>query len=219
MLVAKYKWKPIIADRMSDEDSRGTEEEINRPDRLSAAVLATKMADYAHIETLSPEAYEDAMHAVAELTPIFEHDRSVFVLGSYGTYEIRRLQSVKDRLNREPDVYAFLMIDMQGEWYNTIVKFRIVADYVTHIVGVAEHDRSGFLVEQGLFVSQPSYFEKAYALKREYDAETLEQEFDGEEPFSQLQLDIFAMLDREGRFFGWQTEDDLRKAATELLHE
>lgn len=178
-------------------------------ERPSATEIAERMSAYAHIDGLSTEGYEDAMHAVAELTPIFTHDRSCFVLGSYGTYEIRRLQLVKDRLNREPNTYAFLMVDMQGEWYNTIVKFRLLADYVTQIVGVAEHDESGFLVEQGMFVTQPAYFTKTYGLKRTYDEETLEEEFDGREPFSQLQLDIFAMLEREGRLSIWETEDDL----------
>ncbi|MCH7661509.1 MAG: hypothetical protein IH933_13330 [Euryarchaeota archaeon] len=185
--------------------------------RPSTSEIAERMTEYAHIDGLSPTEYENAMHAVAELTPIFTHDRSCFVLGSYGTYEIRRLQLVKDRLNRETNTYAFLMVDMQGEWYNTIVKFRLLADYVTHIVGVAEHDESGFLVEQGMFVIQPAYFAKTYGLKREYNREVLEGKFGGTEPFSQLQLDIFAMLNREGRFSVWETEDDLSQCAENLL--
>ncbi len=183
----------------------------------SVDTVVERTAEYAHIENVSPAEYENTMHAVAELTPIFDHDRSCFVLGSYGTYEIRRLQLVKDRLNRESDTYAFLMVDMQGEWYNTIIKFRLVADYVTQIVGVAEHDESGFLVEQGMFVTQPAYFSKTYGLKRAYDEETLATEFDGNEPFSQLQLDIFAMLDREERLAVWQTEDELTGRARTVL--
>lgn len=202
-----------MAEGNEDRDDSGSDQ----ADRPSAADLAARTADYAHIESLSPEAYENAMHAVAELTPIFAHERSFFVLGSYGTYEIRRLQTVKDRLNRAPDAYAFLMVDMQGEWYNTIVKFRLLADYVTDIVGVAEHDRSGFLVEQGMFVAQSAYFEKTHVLKRAYDQDTLDSEFDGEEPFSQLQLDIFAMLDRRSRLLTWRNEDELREAAAALL--
>jgi len=182
----------------------------------SVAEVADRAAEYAHLDTLSPREYEQALTAVAELTPLFKYEISYFVLGSYGTPEIHRLQLVKDRLNRRPDVYAFLMVDVRGEWTNTLVKFRILADYATYIVGVAEHDRSGFLVEQGMFILHRSYFERAHVLKREYDQSTLDTEFDGSNPYSALQLDGFDLLDREGRLFVWTEEDGLIAAVEEL---
>jgi hypothetical protein len=190
---------------------------MSEEEQPSVAELADRASEYAHVDELSPNAYEDALHAVAELTPIFTHHRSCFVLGSYGTYEIRRLQLVKDRLNREPSTYAFLMIDMQGEWYNTIVKFRLLADYVTQIIGIAEHNESGFLVEQGMFIARSEYFVKTHGLKREYDEETLEREYNGKEPFSQFQMDIFSMLEREGRLSVWRTDEELVACAEELI--
>jgi hypothetical protein len=178
--------------------------------------IADRAAKYAHLDTLSPREYEQALDAVAELTPLFEYETSYFVLGSYGTPEIHRLQLVKDRLNRRPDVYAFLMVDVRGEWSNTLVKFRILADYATFLVGVAEHNRSGFLVEQGMFTLHYPYFERAHVLKREYDQSTLDDEFDGSEPFSALQLDGFDLLNREGRLFVWKTEEELTTAVEKL---
>ena len=178
--------------------------------------IADRAAEYAYLDTLSPREYEQALDAVAELTPLFEYDTSYFVLGSYGTPEIHRLQLVKDRLNRRPDVYAFLMVDIRGEWSNTLVKFRILADYATYLVGVAEHNRSGFLVEQGMFTLHHPYFERAHVLKREYDQSTLDAEFDGSEPYSTLQLDGFDLLNREGRLFVWTTEDELQKVVEKL---
>lgn len=179
--------------------------------------IADRAAEYAHLDTLSPHEYEQALDAVAELTPLFEYESSYFVLGSYGTPEIHRLQLVKDRLNRRSDVYAFLMVDIRGEWSNTLVKFRILADYATYLVGVAEHNRSGFLVEQGMFFLHQPYFERAHVLKREYDQSTLDEEFDGNEPYSALQLDGFDLLDREGRLFVWTDEDELITAVERLL--
>src|SRR5699024_9311926 len=166
---------------MADEDSDA---------EPSVEEIATRVEEYAHLdgewdedrETLSPAEYEQALGAVAELTPLFEYDTSYFVLGSYGRPEIHRLQLVKDRLNRRPEVYAFLMVDIRGEWSNTLVKFRILADYVSYLVGVAEHDHSGFLVEQGMFTLHRPYFERTHVLKHEYDQQELDTEFDGEEP-------------------------------------
>jgi hypothetical protein len=59
---------------------------------------------------------------------------------------------VVDRLNRRQDAYAFRMVDIRGEWDNSIQKFCLIADIVTYLVGVAEKEPSDFLVEQGLLV-------------------------------------------------------------------
>jgi len=90
----------------------------------------------------------EVLNALSELTPVFENERSYFVLGNYDREPIRRLNLVVDRLNRRPDAYAFRMVDVKGEWNNSIQTFCLIADLVTAVVGVAEKDPSGFLVEQ-----------------------------------------------------------------------
>ncbi len=57
---------------------------------------------------------EEILHALSELTPIYENDRTYFVLGNYDREPIRRLNLVVDRLNRRPDAYAFRMVDVRG---------------------------------------------------------------------------------------------------------
>lgn len=169
--------------------------------------------------SLTPEEYEQLKRAVAELTPIFRHDRSYFVLGSYGTPEVRRLQLVKDRLNRRPDAYAFLMIDVRREWTNAYLKFRLLADYVDVIVGVAEHDGGGFLVEQGAVVTERAYFEKTHFLKREYgglDAAAIDTDADPDAPYSGMQTPLFELADEAGRLHTWQTESELEARVEEL---
>ena len=74
---------------------------------------------------------EEVMHALSELTPVYENNRSYFVLGNYGREPIRRLNPVVDRLNRRQDAYAFRMVDVRGEWDNSIQKFCLIADIVT----------------------------------------------------------------------------------------
>jgi hypothetical protein len=72
------------------------------------------------------------------LTPVYENDRSYFVLGNYDREPIRRLNLVVDRLNRRQDAYLFRMVDIRGEWDNSTQKFCLIGDIVTYLVGVAE---------------------------------------------------------------------------------
>jgi hypothetical protein len=117
-------------------------------------------------EELSLADNEETLHALSELTPVYENDRSYSVLGNYGREPIRRLNLVVDRLNRRTDAYAFRMVDVRGEWDNSIQKFCLVADIVTYLVGVAEKKPSDFLVELGLLVGTVEYFSKSHVLIR-----------------------------------------------------
>lgn len=173
---------------MTDEETLGRAEMIEKADT------------YLHDTELTLEEYEGLTDAISELAPLFRHEVAYFVLGSYGREEIRRLHLVKDRLNRRPRAYAFLMVDVQGEWANGVLKFRVLGDFADHIVGVAEHDQSGFLVEQGLFVAQSDYFEKTHVLKR------IEGSVDS---YNWMQESVFELLDREGRLCRWNDKRSL----------
>lgn len=182
----------------------------------TAEDLAKKADQYLHETSLTPEKYEALKHSVAELSPIFTTDSAYFILGSYGQPEIRRLQLVKDRLNRRADTYAFLMVDIRSEWINTYLKFRVLADYTDFIVGVSEHDRGGFLVEQGYFTALDSYFRKTHVLKREYDTvepADVDTSVDLKDPYSGMQTAVFDMLADADRLCVWATEDDLLECA------
>ncbi|EJN57346.1 hypothetical protein SAMN04487950_4588 [Halogranum rubrum] len=159
-------------------------------------------------EEISLADNEEILHALSELTPVYENERSYFVLGNYDREPIRRLNLVVDRLNRRPDGYAFRMVDIRGEWDNSIQKFCLIADLVTYLVGVAEKDPSDFLVEQGLLVGTVEYFAKSYVLKREYEDEA--------HPFGWMQDGVFDLFAQEGRLYQWQTEDDLVDVAEKL---
>jgi hypothetical protein len=151
---------------------------------------------------------EEILHTLSELTPVYENERSYFVLGNYDREPIRRLNLVVDRLNRRTDSYAFRMVDIRGEWDNSIQKFCLVADIVTYLVGVAEKEPSDFLVEQGLLVGTTEYFTKSHVLKREYEGE--------EHPFGWMQDGVFELFDHEGRLYRWHTEEQLVEATEEL---
>ena len=133
--------------------------------------VLTSAKDQLDEEEISLADNEEIMHALSELTLVYENNRSYFVLGNYGREPIRRLNLVVDRINRRQDAYAFRMVDIRGEWDNSIQKFCLIADIVTFLVGVAEKEPSDFLVEQGLLVGTSEYFAKSHVLKREYEDE------------------------------------------------
>jgi hypothetical protein len=170
-------------------------------------ILASAKAELEQDE-LSLADNEEILHALSELTPVYEHDRSYFVLGNYDREPIRRLNLVVDRLNRRPDAYAFRMVDIRGEWDNSIQKFCLIADIVSYLVGVAEKEPSDFLVEQGLLVGTVEYFSKSHVLKREYE--------DEDHPFGWMQDGVFDLFEREERLYRWRTEGDLVEATGEL---
>jgi len=181
---------------MSDEEAPVPEE------------VLTNAKEQLDEEELSLADNEEVLHALSELMPIYETERSYFVLGNYDREPIRRLNLVVDRLNRRTDAYAFRMVDVRGEWDNSIQKFCLVADIVTYLVGVAEKEPSDFLVEQGLLVGTTDYFSKSHVLKRECG--------DEDHPFGWMQDGVFELFDREGRLYRWQTEAGLVDVTEEL---
>jgi hypothetical protein len=181
---------------MSDEETAVPEE------------VLTSAKDQLDDEAISLTDNEEILHALSELTPVYENEQSYFVLGNYDREPIRRLNLVVDRLNRRQNTYAFRMVDIRGEWDNSIQKFCLIADIVTYLVGVAEKEPSDFLVEQGLLVGTTEFFSKSHVLKRDYENE--------EHPFGWMQDGVFELFNREGRLYRWQTEEELVDVTEEL---
>ena len=170
--------------------------------------VLTSAKDQLDDEAISLADNEEILHALSELTPVYENERSYFVLGNYDREPIRRLNLVVDRLNRRQDAYAFRMVDIRGEWDNSIQKFCLIADIVTYLVGVAEKDPSDFLVEQGLLVGTTEFFAKSHVLKRVYE--------DEKHPFGWMQDGVFELFEQEGQLYRWQTEEELIGVTEEL---
>ncbi|ELZ21058.1 hypothetical protein C475_18908 [Halosimplex carlsbadense 2-9-1] len=170
--------------------------------------VLTSAKDQLADEEISLADNEEILHALSELTPVYENERSYFVLGNYDREPIRRLNLVIDRLNRRRDAYAFRMVDIRGEWDNSIQKFCLIADIVTYLVGVAEKEPSDFLVEQGLFVGTTEFFAKSHVLKRVYK--------DEEHPFGWMQDGVFELFEQQGRLYRWETEEELVDVTEEL---
>mgnify|MGYP000468092333 CR=1 FL=1 len=88
---------------MSDEETPIPEE------------VLTSAKDQLDDEAISLADNEEILHALSELTPVYENEQSYFVLGNYDREPIRRLNLVVDRLNRRQNTYAFRMVDIRGE--------------------------------------------------------------------------------------------------------
>lgn len=159
-------------------------------------------------DTPAPPVVETRRRNAHELTPVVEHERSYVVLGSYDREQLDRLDLVVDRLNRREDAYAFRLRDLRGDWENGVRKFCRVADQVSHIVGVAENEPSGFLVEQGLLVGRGAFFEKTTLLKRRYP--------DTDRPYGWMEDGVFELLERAGRLHEWRTEPELIAATRKV---
>ena len=67
--------------------------------------VLTSAKDQLDEDEISLADNEEILHALSELTPVCENDRSYFVLGNYDREPIRRLNLVVDRLNRREDAY------------------------------------------------------------------------------------------------------------------
>ncbi|SEV95953.1 hypothetical protein [Natrinema salifodinae] len=199
---------------MTDDDPPGPDVDAGSgpdfdPEPDPEAVLGSATEQLSAAD-LSLADNEDLLRSLSELRPVYEHERSYFVLGNYDREPIRRLNLVVDRLNRRPDAYAFRMVDVRGDWDNGIQKFCLIADLVTHVIGVAEKNPSGFLVEQGLLAGAEEYFEKTHVLKREYP------DADEDRPYDWMQDGVFDLLDAADRLHRWETEPDLVAAADRL---
>ncbi len=118
--------------------------------------------------SFSYDEFESVLNVTSDLTEIHSYDTSYFVLGSYTEDARMRLEQVRDQLDARSGARAILMSDIANEWEHSYPKFRLIADYTTYLVGVAEHRCGGFLVEMGYFAAVDQYFEKTYVLKLAY---------------------------------------------------
>lgn len=179
------------------------------------AEVARRAETYSRGLKLTPEEYEAIMDETSALTDLHYADTTYFVLGSYGEDAKRRLTTVRNHLDGRANARAVLMDDVTNELQNSYAKFRLIADLVDYIVGVAEHRCGGFLVEQGYFTAIDEYFRRTYVLKLAYPNDDI-RESDHDRPFSWMQSGVFDMLSREGRVYVWHDEPGLEACVGKL---
>ena len=172
--------------------------------------VVTKLGDQPG-ETLTPERAEAIQTAMHEDLGRFITTTSYFVLGSYGEDERPRLETVRDLLvsdieasTPDEEVEAFLMDDILdvSEFFTS--KFKLLASYADHIVGVYEHSQGGHAWEAG-YIDQPAYRDRTRAFYRTYETETEQYAaYDG------MFAHYLLSMERVDRAYTWTTPAELR---------
>lgn len=159
---------------------------------------------------LTPERYERLLSVVdkQEMQGVWRNEVSYLVLGNYDKYPA--LSTVLDILNRQEDVYAFLMINIGDRSQNSVDKFELLARYVTYIVGVAEDSKGDLRLESGAIYLSEWLLQKSYILKRVYP------ELDDTEVYSEMHLDGMERLRDRGRFYTWRDIEELKEVTGKL---
>ncbi|PSP55273.1 hypothetical protein BRC82_06305 [Halobacteriales archaeon QS_1_67_19] len=128
-----------------------------------------------------------------ELSHLQTPETTYFVLGSYRDPYLRRLRTVENELNKRLGAYAFVMGDLREIGLDRLPEFRLrfhlLASYADYLVGVYEQDAGGEVTELGK-VSETPYFDKSYALPRDYCWMT-GKNFDGKPDVVAAGMDIY----------------------------
>lgn len=148
-----------------------------------------------------------------------EHDHIFFVLGSFeegSRGKLKELQTLIDEWEGT-DCKAFLMDDLGGDVEGDIyglMKFRVIADEIDHVIGVCEHDRGGFLIEQGIISTVDRYTDRSHLLKRKYGEE---QE---REQYSWMQSSgVFRVFAFKERLLEWRNDSEFLAVSRALLRK
>lgn len=157
---------------------------------------------------LDDDARDKFAAAVETVRPLLETRPRVLVIGSYekpSKWKLEFVRHVLDELS-EDECELFLLSDVPGveEWVNPEVKFRLLADVADCIVLVAEHDRGGALLEQGVISVTESYRKKSFVLKREFASEEARQR-----NFTIRWNGVFDKLDHDGQLLEWESLGEL----------
>jgi len=123
--------------------------------------------------------YETKTNLLPNLYPIATADTSIFILGAYGEDDgtLDRLEAAKSHLDEHINGEVYFLTDVIDAWECWSTKFKIVASYSTHIVGVYEHSDGGHVWEAGYLDHQP-YRDRTYILKRDYPRPPKDEPFD-----------------------------------------
>lgn len=160
-------------------------------------------------ETLTPERLEAIQTAMHEDLGRFVGATTYFVLGSYGEDERPRLETVRDELADsgrtavDGDVEAFLMDEIHDVTEFFTSKFKLLASYADHVVGVYEHSKGGHAWEAG-YLDQPGYRQRTQAFYRLYESQD-----ERYEAYDAMFAHYLLSLERVDRAHGWDTTEDL----------
>lgn len=168
---------------------------------------------------LTPAQRKSVFQIDREVSKLYlNNDTLVFVLGSFEDGKKERLEEFCELANNRPqsNVAAKLMDefladqdrDLQGRH-----KFKVIGSHADVIVGIAEHDRGGFVFEQGIIGEYPTLLDKAYLLRRNYPGNG------NHEKYCWMQSGFFDALERRNHVYDWGQNTTFQTSAQELLDD
>jgi len=116
--------------------------------------VLTSAKDQLDEEEISVADNEEILHALSELTPVYENDRSYFVLGNYDREPIRRLNLGVDRLPvvvPQHEVRLVILVD-GGQLAQSVEDFLVVRQRDRFVVELVLRTREDLFGDGRLFV-------------------------------------------------------------------
>ena len=173
-------------------------------------------------EGISPQEATDLLREVRnfvveedtwELAPVLE-DESYLVLGSYDeeTGEKCRLRAVVEVLETAEDSYAFLLEDIELTKDRPEIsryKFKLIADYSDHLVGVFEREYGGETHDITLIVEE--YLSRSQVFVREFGSEGDRIEY------GWMTEGFFYDFEMTGHLHYWNKKEDLLESVYEVF--
>jgi len=93
------------------------------------------------------------------------------------------------------------------------LKFKVIACHADAIVGIAEHDRGGFVFEQGILVDNPVLLDKTYLLRRNYPGKK------NKKKYCWMQTGFFSELEKRSQIYDWGLDTPFHTNAINILQD
>ncbi|MFW9781861.1 MAG: hypothetical protein ACFFFB_06215 [Candidatus Heimdallarchaeota archaeon] len=146
------------------------------------------------------ETWEEFLDEFVDVFSIFDLLKyKIFICGSYSEANFPSLIQIKEILSKREKTLAFFEKEFRRTHSeNLILKFDLIAKFSDEIIMVLEHDKGGQMIEMGIIVAFPEFYNKTkvFVLKNVEMTHMLKK---GGllNPFFKLGHDLFYYNDRE----------------------
>ncbi len=152
------------------------------------------------MEHTHEETWEEFLEEFIDVFSIFDLlKHKIFICGSYNEENFPSLVRIKEILNRRENTLGFFEKEFRRTHSeNLILKFDLIAKFSNEIVMVLEHDKGGQMIEMGIIVAFPEFYNKAqiFVLKN-VDMTHMLKKGGLLKPFFTLGENLFYYNDRE----------------------
>jgi hypothetical protein len=146
------------------------------------------------------ETWEEFLNEFTNVFSIFDLLKyKIFICGSYNEENFPSLVKTKEILNSRNNTVSFFEKEFRRTHSeNLIFKFDLIAKFSDEIIMVLEHDKGGQMIEMGIIVAFPEFYNKTkvFVLKN-IDMTHMLKKGGLLKPFFSAGEDIFYYNDRE----------------------